>query len=271
MAHLSSTPFDFDKIRASLQQQSCEWIDQFEFFESIGSSNTELMRQDTLHGKVYVADFQTEGKGRLGKRWQSGAGSSLMFSLGWSPDVALTAPLSLVVGVALVDALRQLGVQNVGLKWPNDVLAGEAKLAGILVESKTLGARTHYVIGVGLNIWHQTAGLSEVEQAWTDLHALGFELDRTVILSTILIGLDKRFRQLLEHGFAPIRQDWLARHALQDARVSFQHGNEIREGKIMGINQLGALEIQTQNGLEVLHSGEINTVRLNSKQANNHG
>jgi BirA family biotin operon repressor/biotin-[acetyl-CoA-carboxylase] ligase len=252
-----------DEIQAALQENKAGWVDEIEYFESIDSTNTYLMQCDgPIHGRLCITDFQTQGKGRHGKRWLSDAGSNLMFSLGWAPHRPVGAELSLVVGVAIADALKLLGLSNISLKWPNDILFEHAKLAGVLLESRTRGRQTEFVIGIGLNIDNTPDSMRDATRPWVSLRRLGLiGIDRPHLLINIVREISKRLKQLEQVGFAPIRVDWLAFHALQGAKVSYKAkaGNQI--GKIVGLDECGALLLEANGKINTVNSGEINTLR----------
>jgi len=106
------------------------------------------------HGDVHLAVEQTAGRGRLGRAWVSTAGEGLYLSVVLLPAEPLgPAALTMAAGLAVLDLVRELGARSAGLKWPNDIVVGEAKLAGILVETRGLDERKpHYVVGIGLNV-----------------------------------------------------------------------------------------------------------------------
>ncbi|MGY8862292.1 MAG: biotin--[acetyl-CoA-carboxylase] ligase, partial [Pseudomonadales bacterium] len=153
---------------------------------SLPSTNQTLMQrqqQQSIHAEVILAEVQTSGRGRLGRHWQSPFGQNIALSLGWSfvGGAAALEGLSLVVGVALAQALGDLGVHQVQLKWPNDVLVGGKKLAGILLEMR--GDATgpcNVVIGIGLNV-HLTHD-DAIDQPWVSLAQLGYRLSRNDIV-----------------------------------------------------------------------------------------
>ena len=131
---------------------------QIELADSAVSSNTVLLQRAALgaaSGSVLAVEWQSAGRGRLGRVWHSGLGSALTFSLLWRFEFGLSAlsGLSLAVGVAMMRALEKIGVSDIGLKWPNDVLTKSGKLAGILIEAQgdMLGPSL-VVIGIGMNL-----------------------------------------------------------------------------------------------------------------------
>ncbi len=257
------TPFNLPDIESVLRGNGINWMQRPEYFESLSSSNDYLMGlTGSLHGRICICNYQTRGKGRLGRQWHASPGSSLMFSLGWAPPGVVSSEVSLVVGVALVDALRKLGVKDVGLKWPNDVLHKGRKLAGVLVESRISGKQAEFVIGVGLNVRHQLDDMNAVEQPWTDLTQMGLaEIDRQQVLIIILLELAQRFEQLNTHGFAPAREDWLACHAYQGVTMKYNYQGEARIGKVIGLDNAGALLFESEGRKMAVSSGEVSCLR----------
>ena len=255
--------FNPQEIEQDLRENGVSWIQCPEYFESIDSSNDYLLGlPDSLHGRVCICDFQTRGKGRLGKQWYSSAGLNLMFSLGWVPSHALSSEVSLIVGVALADALKRMGIEGIGLKWPNDIQHDGRKLAGVLVESRIRGSRAELVIGVGLNVQHQPGDMAAVDQPWTDLRQLGLSnISRQQLLTRILIELARRLEQLETQGFRPIREDWLAYHAYQGTTMNYCYQGENREGKVLGLDARGALLFEFNGEQVAVSSGEVSRLR----------
>ncbi len=257
------SPFNPGEIKAALHKNGVAWINTPEYFDSIASTNDYLLgMQDPMHGHVCIADYQTQGKGRRGKQWYGSVGGNLMFSLGWAPVAPLNSEVSLLVGVALADALTQAGVKGIGLKWPNDVLLEGAKLAGVLIESRIRGKQAEIVIGVGLNIRHQPADLKEVNRPWTDLARLGMKnINRQRMLINILIELTYRLEQFEAKGFKPIREDWLAYHAHQGMQMNFLYQGEACVGRAVGLNDNGALLFESGGEIIAVNSGEVSSLR----------
>ncbi len=255
--------FNPQEIESLLRENAVSWVKRPEYFESIASSNDYLLGlSESLHGRLCICDYQTRGKGRLGKQWFSSAGANLMFSLGWVPKAGLSSEVSLVVGVALADALKQLGVADVALKWPNDVQSAGRKLAGVLLESRVSNGRMELVIGVGLNVRHQLDDMDAVEQPWIDLMQLGLgDINRQQLLIRILTILAQRLAQLEALGFASIREDWLAYHAYQGEIMSYQYQGQDRIGKLLGLDDRGALMFESEGKRVTVSSGEVSCVR----------
>jgi len=259
-----SAVFNLRGFTQSVRDQGPSWITQIEYFDTLASSNDYLMGLDApLHGRLCIVGYQTQGKGRQGKRWQATPASNLLFSLGWTPPDRPGPELSLVVGLAIADMLNAAGVPEVGLKWPNDVLIGEAKIAGILLESRLSHAVFELVIGVGLNIAIDAAVMHDVDSCWSDLNRAGVVAQsREFWLQALLLQLDMRFTQLQQQGFGAIREAWLGYHVHQGVKMRYQHQGLSRTGRVVGLNEAGALLIETEGEIRAVMSGEVNTLRV---------
>jgi BirA family biotin operon repressor/biotin-[acetyl-CoA-carboxylase] ligase len=181
------------------------WL-ALEVVPSTGSTNADLLARATdpgsPEGQVLVAEEQTAGRGRLGRSWSSGPGASLTFSVLLRPDAVPAARrgwLTLLAGVAVASAVRSVGGVDAVLKWPNDVLVGDRKLAGILAEQSPDGSAV--VIGTGLNVAAAPGELpvSAAGLAPTSLRAEGATASRTDLLLGILTQL--------ERWYTPFRAD----------------------------------------------------------------
>lgn len=229
------------------------------------SSNAVLLeraRKGAPSGSVLAVEWQSAGRGRLGRRWHSGLCDALTFSLLWRFEKGLAAlsGLSLAVGVAMVRALRELGVDEAGLKWPNDVLLPEGKLAGILLEAQgdMLGPSA-VVIGVGMNLSLPDAARKQIDQPVSDLASHGVALyERNRVFAVLLKHLVAVLQTFTLHGFVALRAEWESYHRLQqcDAVVHMPDGSQIA-GIVLGADDEGALRMRTQRGAQVFHAGEI--------------
>jgi len=232
---------------------------------SLASTNQTLMQQQqhqSIHGEVVLAEVQTAGRGRLGRKWQSPFGQNVALSLGWnfSGGAAALEGLSLVVGLALTQALTDLGVEQIKLKWPNDVLVDGKKLAGVLLEMR--GDATgpcHVVIGVGLNVHlsHSDHVDQSIGQPWVSLSQLGHCLARNDIVAQILLRLHQHLCLFVEQGFGALRDRWQQHHYYQDKSVQLLLPGRQVEGICRGVNQVGALMVESNGVLNSYSGGEI--------------
>ncbi|MFZ5484437.1 MAG: biotin--[acetyl-CoA-carboxylase] ligase [Pseudomonadota bacterium] len=229
--------------------------------EVCDSTNSRLLAQaasGAAHKTVLAAEWQTGGRGRRGRTWLAAPGAGLTFSLLWRFNRPLTAlsGLSLAIGVALAEALEASGARDLGLKWPNDVLARGAKLAGILIETQgDMLSHATAVIGVGLNVRAAPSLPDAATIALSDLIAT--EVDRNRLLARILASLDRVLEDFDRHGFAPWRESWQGRHVWQGRPVRVLGGTEPVEGIALGVDTAGVLLIETATGVQPIHAGEV--------------
>ncbi|MBV2193614.1 MAG: biotin--[acetyl-CoA-carboxylase] ligase [Azonexus sp.] len=230
------------------------------------SSNSRLMARaeaGASGGTVIVAERQTAGRGRRGRGWLSAPGESLTFSLLWRfpPGTALDG-LSLAVGVALARAFEALGIEDIRLKWPNDVLLRGRKLAGILIElvsSPRAAQGPAAIIGVGINLRLPAALPDDIRAGAAALAETGVALPETNhLLAHLLAALQQQLANFSAAGFAPLRAGWQQRHAYADRPVRLLDDvNPPREGICRGVDAQGALLLETAAGLQRVVSGEV--------------
>lgn len=255
---------DIDVLRDSLGTTAKRL--NLEVVETISSTNTELMSRATCgapSGACIAAEMQTAGRGRRGRVWQSAFASSLTFSLLWRFErgAAHLGGLSLVVGLAVVRALHELGVERgVALKWPNDVLAGHRKLAGVLIESQgdMLGP-TAVVIGVGINVRLPEALKEAIDQPVSDVESLaGTSVSRNALLACVLKQLVHALDEFQRDGFVPFKPEWIRLHALHDKPVRVLHADgSVLETTVCGVADDGALLVSSHGRELALASGEV--------------
>jgi len=212
-------------------------------------------------GLVVVADAQTAGRGRLGRAWHSPPGSGLYVSVLLRPQAKVVPLLTLAGGVGICEAVRESTGLAAIIKWPNDLLApeGRRKLAGILVEGSSTGARVDYaVFGFGLNV-RGGAYPPEIRDRATSLEEeLGRAIDGDAVLELCLSALERRYRDLEEGRAASVLARWseLAPGA-RGARIEWVRGQAVVRGVSAGIDATGALLAQTEQGIERIVSGEV--------------
>ncbi len=206
------------------------------------------------HGDVHVAEGQSAGRGRLGRSWASASGEGLYLSVVLLPASRPNpAALTMGAGLAVLASVRALGAREARLKWPNDVLAPcaqsrEAKLAGILVESRGLDpARPHAVVGVGLNVL-QRAFPPELlaERAVTSLALLGCTVTRERARDVLLAELGARL-ELACREPERVARDFAAASQLVGRRVRIRHGRGEELGRLARLD-LSGLELARDDG-----------------------
>ena len=229
------------------------------------STNTVLMARAASgapNGAVLAAEFQSDGRGRRGRSWFAPLCGGVTFSLLWrfNQGAAQLSCLSLAVGVAVARALRELGVADVQLKWPNDILHRFHKLGGILIElSGDVLGPTYAVIGIGINARLDESSVSKINQATTDLaNLMETPPSRSLVLGKLLAQLGVVLPRFEAEGFAPFRDEWLALHAYQNRAVRMLlPRNTVEEGIVTGVADDGSLLLDCPSGLTRYTVGEI--------------
>ncbi|MEZ8582876.1 bifunctional biotin--[acetyl-CoA-carboxylase] ligase/biotin operon repressor BirA [Vibrio splendidus] len=248
---------DQEKLSAVSRDASLELI------PIIGSTNQHLLeRTNTLEsGSVCIAEYQAAGRGRRGREWVSPFGANLYLSMYWRLDAGMAAAmgLSLVVGVAVVEALEEMGVEGVKLKWPNDLYHNDKKLAGILVElSGQSGGAAHIVIGLGLNL-SMDPTTSGIGQPWTSLKEVcdGKVSDRNQLAQALINAWDKSLADYELKGMSNFVERWNRLDNFLGRNVRLIIGPREIEGVVQGIDEQGAVLLKTENGVESYIGGEI--------------
>lgn len=236
-----------------------------EVADVIGSTNTVLLQKAALgapHGSVLAAEYQTQGKGRRGRNWETTLGGSLTFSLLWrfNQGVSQLGGLSLAIGVALIRAMKRIGVDDAAVKWPNDLIHRYRKVAGVLIElqGEALGPAAA-VIGVGLNLRLSDAARQRIDQAVADVQGvLGSVPPRNKLLALLLLQMADVLRQFEEEGFASLREEWQQAHAYHGRVVALLLPSGAREsGEVRGVAEDGTLLVDTGAGPRRFAAGEI--------------
>lgn len=230
----------------------------------VDSTNTvlaERLRAGAAAPELCTAEVQTAGRGRQGRSWVSGLGQSLVLSVSWrfaAPSDGLSG-LSLAVGVALVEALAAGGFERVMLKWPNDLVIDDCKLAGILLEASHSGSgAVACVVGVGFNLDLAPADPGRIDQPWTDFaREFGRVPARNALASQMANAILDACEQYRVDGLEPFAARWCERDALRGRRVHVLSGGAPIEGTASGIDSDGALLVEHAAGVIRCESGEV--------------
>ena len=248
----------------SLQQMAGKQGFRAQLKHECSSSNDEIMalaRQsaDLAHKALCVAHFQTKGRGRQGRSWVNRQGECLMFSLGWAfdkPQYELGS-LALVVALACRRALADIGL-DVNIKWPNDLVVANDKLAGILIETTRVENKTVAVIGIGINfvLPKEVENATSVQALFQTASKQGVSVK--TLLNAVLAQLDALLSEYAQNGFASCVGEYDAANRDTDRPVLLlQEGRVVHEGVVKGVDAQGALRLQTDKGEKTIVSGEI--------------
>ena len=258
---------DRDKVMRALGESAPRF--EVEIHDSVVSTNTLLSERSALGartGLCVAAEWQSGGRGRRGRAWRSSLGGVLTFSLLWrsARGVASLTGLSLAVGVAIARALEAAGTGGIKLKWPNDLLCGQRKVGGILIEieggSPTASAA---IIGIGLNVELPANVRMAIDQPVTDLtSAMDKRPERNRLLASLLAGLHATLVRFDAEGLTPFRADWAHYNAYQNCEVNVltPDGASTR-GRMTGIGHDGALLLATAAGERRYTVGDVSLRR----------
>lgn len=236
----------------------------------VDSTNTRL-REQALNGaaqaSVCLAEVQHAGRGTRGRTWVSPFAASLYLSLLWrtSSGAAALGGMSLATGVAVARALESAGVPGLGLKWPNDVVAGNKKLGGILID--IIGEASGpcaAVIGIGINMKMPDTAAGQIDRPWTDVDSLtaGAGVSRNRLAAALLNTLLPAMQSFERDGLEPFRAAWDELDALRGKDISLQLADRVVKGTAQGIDAGGALLVESGGVRQRFASGEATTGRL---------
>ncbi len=262
----ATTPLEVSRIRKALPAAITGRLRHAAVVWSTGSTNADLLVQDDLPTGRFdflAAEFQSAGRGRRTRTWIAPPGGAICLSLSWSfaSLPAAIGALSLAVGVCVLRALARFEIAGVELKWPNDLVASETKLGGILAELRAEASGPAFVvIGIGLNV---ALGLDILERIKatgtqaTDLAALtAIVPDRNVLIAALVAELVSGLQQFERFGFDAFATEWRASDALVGKPVRVSLDGSSVSGHARGIDLDGALCVQTREGLQRFLTGD---------------
>lgn len=248
-------------VQAARGGRSCFAHTDFHYEHRLASTNTWLFAHRPVAGKICIAETQVAGRGRQGKTWQDCVGGSLLLSIGWGEFASPPTALSLVSGIAVVRALAALGVGEVGLKWPNDIMLQGQKIGGILVEIRAPDS----VIGIGLNVDLSVAvelrspmtRPMRIGQPWSDLAACGYTIDRTQLAAQVIIEHETILTDYEQCGFASYVAEWNRWHACDGRTVMVKTAHRTRRGIADGVDASGRLQVRCGDEMVAAIAGEV--------------
>ena len=262
-------PADFAEAIELARPRLGRLASSISYFPTIGSTNdaaSALAAGGAHEGAVVIAETQTAGRGRRGRRWCSPPGSGLYVSLVLTPCRARLAPdraaalTTLAAGLALAEAVEAATGLRPDIKWPNDLLVGRRKVAGILAEGVAGPARTieSIVLGYGINVG-QTAFAPELGDRATSLELeLGRPVDRAMLCAETLAACATRYDDLLDGRFDAILACWRARApGSRGARVTWDTPSGRQSGITAGVDDHGALLVRGGDCVERILGGEV--------------
>jgi BirA family biotin operon repressor/biotin-[acetyl-CoA-carboxylase] ligase len=259
---------DAEKIRAAMPAPLAQQLGAFEVHWELDSTSSELQRRGATAAdfSILLAETQTAGRGRRGRPWLSPPGLNLYLSClkRFDHGFAALGGLSLAIGVIVMRTLKTLGVAGAGLKWPNDLLAADGKLGGILVElSGEYQGPCAAIIGIGLNLRLTPALREQAGQPASDMAALTNDSppDRNRVAATLISALIEGLHQFERDGFAGFANEYALHDLLKDQPLQLSGALGLFDGIGAGVDDRGALQVRMSDGsVRQVDSAEV-TVR----------
>lgn len=254
---------DSQRIIAQLGGDAGHWRKVLRVEFSTTSTNKDAL--EAAHrgheDGIFVAEHQSEGRGRRGRSWVSPAGSSIYFSMlvTFAGGASELEGFSLAVAVMVVRALNASGYTGFSLKWPNDILREFRKVAGILLEiTGDLTGPCRIVIGIGINVRVSATLMSRVDQPVAALaEGTSAVPDRNLIVANLIRELHHGIAEFESGGFAGFKEQWEAIDAYKGHSVRIGGPAGWVEGRVLGVNDKGALQLETVDGHTSLTGGEL--------------
>jgi len=257
---------DKEKIAAHLSVNKQHWLETLEVLDVCPSTNQHLAQKNSLqkapNGSACMAEMQTLGRGRLGKTWVSPYGQNIYISFVWNfkNGISALSGLSLACGVAVCRALKTLGLQGHGLKWPNDILWQGKKMGGILVEiqGESQGGYAA-IIGIGINYKMNSQASNDIDQPWVDVcQAYGEPVGRNKLAAELMREVLGVLSGYENDGLTPYVKPWNDYDCYSGKAVNIISGKTIEKGVAKGIAEHGELQLLKPNGeMKLVMSGEV--------------
>ncbi|MGZ6193568.1 MAG: biotin--[acetyl-CoA-carboxylase] ligase [Syntrophales bacterium] len=248
---------DFNEKNLAIRLSGKRIGNNVHFLTEVESTNDalfKLARDGAPHGTVVIAECQTKGKGRLDRKWQSPPGCNIYTSIALRPSIepVYGPQITLMTGVAVAELLSEYCTGGVTLKWPNDVLIRGKKVCGILAEmsASSRGGVDFIVVGIGINVNIRKKDFDEsIRNLATSLaEEMGHNISRLDLTAKLFDRFDELYSRLLDSGFGSIKNAWLSYCDTVGKAVQVVFNNDIESGKVLGIDDFGALIILDEKG-----------------------
>lgn len=231
------------------------------FFEKVDSTNacaSTLASADAQDGTTVWAEFQTAGKGRLGRSWRADPGKNLMLSVVIREVPSTSRPLlPYFVAEAVAMGVHRLLKVQLEAKWPNDLLLDGKKCVGILIEGSVSDSGPFAVAGIGMNV-NQTDFPSELTAIATSLQLeTGKKVDRVVLFHAVMKSLEETLTDVRTGDPSPLLHSWKRRCVTLGKEVSLKYGNEQLHGTAVGLSDDGGLMLETASGMRTVYAGDV--------------
>ena len=249
-------------IESGLRETTQKWLRRLDVLSCTESTNTDLLelsRKQDIDGWVRTAEVQTGGRGRRGRQWVSPFAKNVALSVGISIDrpTAEIGSISLAIGLMIARLLDNLRIEDVSLKWPNDVLIGQCKVGGILIELADVQRPASLVVGVGMNVKDAPGPDITGDYRATCILDHLTSCSRNHLVANLINVIHEAIRKFEELGFDVFKEGWERRDILRDRSVVLSGVEPPISGIGAGIDGEGAYLIETSSGIERAIGGEL--------------
>jgi len=244
---------DSDFIEKQIRKQGIEKKVDYHFI----TESTNLLAQNNKQDAIFISNYQSQGKGRQAKKWLSPLGQSIALSLShrFNNGLQKLSGLNIAIGVAIAETLNHFGGQNIGLKWPNDVIGLKGKMAGILIEATGNSKQCRAIIGIGVNWSIQPELFQSVDQACSNLDLS--DVSRTDFITKLISNIHGFIDEFNHNGLKKIQPIWASHDIYMNKYINLLQGSSIQTGKYKGINNDGLLLVEIGGELKTFASGEV--------------
>lgn len=248
---------ELDFLQKKLQQNHIDKPVYYHFT----TLSTNLLASKDKAPSIYIGDYQSQGKGRHNKTWVTPLGQSVALSIGHAFDCGLSeiSGLNIAIGVAILKTIEQFGSKGVGLKWPNDVMGKNGKIAGILIEASGNNKSCFVVIGIGLNWNVRQSILDKVDRECMNVGLKG--VTRTQFLAALIVNVHQLIQDFSQRKLKNMLPIWNKHDCYTGKMINIIQENKAKPAKYIGINPQGYLSVEIQGQTKLLASGEV-TIRL---------
>lgn len=226
------------------------------YYNETESTNTEAKRMENVPDRsLFIAETQTGGRGRMGRKWSSPHSVGIAMSLYLEPEISAynVSQLTLIAGLAVSRVIK-----GSKIKWPNDVLLGDKKVCGILTEMTAETDRVNKVIvGIGVNVNNEVFSIDLIDKATSIYRETGKKHSREKIVADILREFFELYESFLEHGFSPLKKEYVKNCITLNRDVVVIKKGQEQPARAVGITDSGELLIEIDGKEEVVNSGEV--------------
>ncbi|MFK8010662.1 MAG: biotin--[acetyl-CoA-carboxylase] ligase [Marinicellaceae bacterium] len=249
---------DVHSIESQLKSCGIELDIHYHFI----SKSTNVLARNNHSNALYMADYQSNGKGRQSKKWLTPLGQSIAMSLSHRFDCGINklSGLNIAIGVSILQTLKQYGADTIGLKWPNDLVDTAGKVAGILIEVSGNDKTCQAIIGIGINWNIQKALFALIDQPCSNVNLLN--ITRTQFIVELIKNIKANLKEFEQNRLAKILPIWNENDVYIHKEINLLTSSETESAIYKGINDKGLLLVEKNNKISAVASGEVSVRAL---------